>query len=92
MLHICTFMQILVSYREFEIFFPCSTSRRFRSKEITSVNGADIERVAGYKYLGIWLVEHISFKHHITNLVEKLCQKNWCFAKTGLRQQLSDLC
>lgn len=33
-------------------------SRRFRSKEITSVNGVDIERVAGYKYLGFIKIFH----------------------------------
>lgn len=63
----------LVSYRKFEILFPCSTSRKSRSKERTSVNGADIERVAGYKYLSIWL--------DVTNLVEKLWQKNGALQK-----------
>ena len=39
------------------------------------MNGADIERVTEYKYLGIWIDEKLTFKHHIELLAGKLRQK-----------------
>ena len=42
---------------------------------LSVVNGSCIERVTEYKYLGLWLDEHFSFKFHVNNLMLKLRQK-----------------
>ena len=42
---------------------------------ITTTNRSEIEKVAEYKYLGIWLDEKITFKYHIDKLACNLRQK-----------------
>ena len=39
---------------------------------LSSVQGAEIELVASYKYLGILIDDHLTFKPHIDDLVSKL--------------------
>ena len=39
------------------------------ASDLNTLEGACIERVASYKYLGIWIDDKLSFKMHITELI-----------------------
>ena len=58
--------------------FSRSQNTDFSNLRITTTNGSSIEKVSVYKYLGIWLDDKLTFKHHIDNLVTKLRQKIGC--------------
>ena len=47
----------------------------FNSLRIITSSGCNIDRVTEYKYLGIWLDDKLTFKHHVDNLTCKLRQK-----------------
>ena len=42
---------------------------------ICASNGAQIELVSQYKYLGVWIDEKLSFVKHIENVTKKLRSK-----------------
>lgn len=42
---------------------------------ISSMNGTHIERVRRYKYLGLWIDEELSFKHHVATLESDLVSR-----------------
>ena len=42
---------------------------------IVTLNRSPIDRVSEYQYLGIWLDDKLTFKHHISELTTKLRQK-----------------
>ena len=64
------------------------TFTRSRSKAavppILTLEGTGIERVASYKYPGIWLDEKFTFNVHIENLLKKLRPKLGFFFKEML--------
>ena len=45
------------------------------ASDLNTLEGACIERVASYKYLGIWIDDKLSFKMHITELISKIKPK-----------------
>ena len=57
------------------MLFSRSKNICYNDLRITSMNGADIERVTEYKYLGIWIDEKLTFKHHVEVLAGKRRQK-----------------
>lgn len=42
---------------------------------LVTIEGSRIGRVTEYKYLGVWIDEDLTFKHHVNNLVTKMRQK-----------------
>ena len=42
---------------------------------LTTLNNSEIERVELYKYLGIWLEWDLSYRYHVTNLIDKIKPK-----------------
>ena len=62
--------------------------------QIVTLNNKVIERVATYKYLGFFLEENLSFKHHIECLTKKLriklgfLYRNKCCFSFGARKKI----
>ena len=42
---------------------------------LSTLDGTSIEKVSKYKYLGLWLDDNLSFKHHVNDLASRLRQK-----------------
>ena len=57
------------------MFFTKSRNIDVNSFQISLSNGSILERVKEYKYLGLWIDEKLTFKHHVDILSSKLRQK-----------------
>ena len=72
---LCSLKLVLNATKTKFMLFTRAKNVDYNSLHINAVNGDSIERVAQYKYLGIWLDEKLSFKFHIADLTTKLRQK-----------------
>ena len=61
------------SKTKFMLFSKSKTT--YNDLRIDTLNRSPIDRVSEYKYLGIWLDDKLTFKHHISELTTKLRQK-----------------
>ncbi len=52
----------------------CST-KQVRSHQPTMINGALVERVDSFCYLGVHISHNLSWTNHITTLVKKACRR-----------------
>ena len=55
--------------------FTRANSIDFTNLNICTLNGASLERVQHYKYLGIWIDDKFTFKFHVENLTKCLRAK-----------------
>lgn len=52
--------------------FSNASKKPENTVDIISAQGKKLEVVSSFKYLGIWLDDGLSFKHHVENLLKKL--------------------
>ena len=56
------------------LFTTRANSLHLNDRSINFLDGTPLEKVGEFKYLGIWLDSHLSFKTHIESVVKKM---NW---------------
>lgn len=57
------------------MWFGRKVSVPLSARDITTLDGAILDQVSEYKYLGIWLDSTLSFSHHISRLQSKVKSK-----------------